>query len=264
MRPLLTAMFCATLLTAQQGEYKIYGSACVGTGFQCAGANTLGGDQPQGGNTNEFAIDVPASNEPVDVLGLELWTRSSSGRTENLTVSLYVRGAGGKPDAVPVATGTMQVGTESGWYSAMFSRLVTVPRDIPYFVAFGGNDRVLHPLVNTGTRSTYHWRTDANSSWNRAATRQRWAFKVLCASGEFSPPEIFSTDVPTLDQSMTVRVRAAKPTTPAVLFTGATPISIELGFMGARGLLAVGRAVDPEPHLDRFRRPCVGALLDSQ
>lgn len=222
-------------LPAQQGTYTYYGSPCLGTGFNCADNNPLGGDQPSGGNTNEFALDAPAATDPLTVLGFELWTRSTNGQTVALRTALYLEAAGGRPADQPIATGTMQVGTTSAWQTVLFPQSVVVPRNTRYFLSFGGSADVLHPLVLQGSESAYFWRTGAGNAWNRASVRKRWAWKVLCGSGEVSFPEIFSTDTPTIDRPLRVQLRFANATTPAVLFTGTTQVSFPLAGLGATG-----------------------------
>jgi hypothetical protein len=220
-------------LTAQQGSYSYYGSGCTGTGFSCRENNPLGGTLVPGANTNEFALDVPVSTDAVTVLGFELWTRSTTGGPASLPVALYLEGAGGHPSPAPLATATMAVDTTAGWHTALFAPPVVVPRGKRIFLGFGGTASVNHPFLTTGTESAYYWRTDSAAIWNRPSTRQRWAWKVLCASGTASEPLIATSDVPTFGKPLRIELRAAKAATSAALLTGALQLGFELKSLGA-------------------------------
>jgi hypothetical protein len=231
----LALALLATALQAQQGSYTYYGTGCTGTGFSCHANNPLGGALTAGSNSNEFALDVPVAAEAVTVLGFELWTRSTTGLPASLPAALYLEGAGGHPALAPLASAPMPVGTAAGWHGALFAQPVVVPPGKRFYLGFGRTTDVNHPILTSGIESAYYWRASAGGVWNRPPVRQRWAWRLLCASGGSSQPLIATADVPAIGKPLRIELRAAKPLSLAALLTGVARVQFELSAVGAPG-----------------------------
>jgi len=246
--------------SADRGDYRSYGLPCSGTGEAppaCVQRN--GGARPtelidwQIGGDIEYGFDLGAVAQPASITGLEL-LGAMGDELALMTVSVYRVGAGGLPEAQPVATGTDWLSSQPGWHRFDFSspyqaaaseRLVVGLRPV-------GSD-LFQVNLPTGSFSKVHVRGVCNS-WTLQP--QQWAVgaRLLCGPAAGAEPHLYNDGVPELGAPFGVRLSRARPAAGAVLLTGGSRSSwyglglpISLGFAGATGcsLLASGEVQTP-------------------
>ena len=71
----------------------------------------------------------------MTVTGFELYTQAAGNSSETVAAGLFLADAQGGPEDLPVATGTMTVDTQPGFYEVTLNTPVSVQAGESFFVA---------------------------------------------------------------------------------------------------------------------------------
>ncbi len=207
------------------GVVSSFGQGCMGNGIPiggtCMSDNTTRTFRLSTGFTGvTYALEVVAPSN-LTVEGWEMM--SASGLTSAQTVStvLYDANSSGAPN-IPLATGTMQIGSNVGWYKSTFNKKVQINKGQKFFLAFVNPSPSTTRLgITTAGNITPYWRNNGSlGSWIRFTTRP-WAWKVLCAAtAGGAVPEAGVNGEPTIGGSLTLTLRRALGNTNSILVVG--------------------------------------------
>ena len=161
--------------------------------------NPAGGALNQTTSTDEFVYRVGVGAPTSTLTSFEIFTQSTGG-TVTLPARIYTP-SGSRPSATPIATSTITIGPNAGFYTATFNPPVSVPNS--FYIGFDNTAQTtLLSDLNTGQINLGYQRT-GNGTWSFAIMRPSW--RVQCTNLPLFPVPVASADaLPILGTSYTV------------------------------------------------------------
>jgi hypothetical protein len=201
------------------GTYDLFGVGCRGTGSTPSTCYTTNEGNPilvattRANLIYALRFTAPAN---LQVNGYQINTSSAGAQT--LNAYLYDEAVGGTPN-VQIATGTIPVGTATGWYAASFASPVNIVAGRNYFVAFQNTATpIAASTVNGGTITPYY-RNDG-TPWSVQQTGFAWQFRVNCVATGGAVPTMTNSGVPEIGGSFSLNLALARAGAPATLLIG--------------------------------------------
>lgn len=221
------------------GVIAPFGKGCPGTGklpSSCVSANPNGGTLVRNLRSYIYAYPVSAP-QALQVEGFRIWTAASSG-TPTVTTYLYPA-SGSVPAASPMATSSMQVGTQEGFYETRFTPPVSIAQGTLFFLGVAHANVVYLSSLQSGTTSTCYANT---SGWTVSTIATRPSWHVLCPGGAGATPSLQVTGSAEIGTTLNCALSQAAPSSAALLMLGdsntlwgAAPLPYSLGIHGAPG-----------------------------
>lgn len=197
-------------------SFTKFGQGCAGSATApCPERNAAGGTLSNQTNQFEYTFEV-ASTTSMQVQSFDIFTNSNAG---TLTRAAHIYGdTGNGPDATPLASTTITVGTTPGFYTATFASPVSVTGK--FYVGYeNANDGVISNLTS-GDAGIGHYRTPVTGSWNQSSLVQRPSWRVTCTGGGTITPSIGNAGLPVVSSSYDVTLANALPSAFAVMISG--------------------------------------------
>jgi hypothetical protein len=210
---------------------------------QCQQLNTLGGILLNTTSSAEYVYRIPQSGATT-VVGFDIYTRSTTGGSVTVPAYIY-SGAGSVPSNVPLATGSITVGPNPGFYTASFSSPVSVSGLYYIGLDTSGQDVVLSDL-STGAFGLGYQRANSGAGWGFQLMKPSW--HVRCTNLPLFPVPVLDADaLPLIGSTYNLTLTDGIPSSAAVLVSGLSstgPVGVPL--LGAPGcdLYATPTALD--------------------
>jgi len=220
-----------------QASYTYFGTGCKGSangaGLACVSQNFTGTLKSGGfGGSDVWAMEANGG-VGMEVVSVDLVC--SANPATSVQIMLYSANGSGEPDAV-LATANMQVGTNTGTYTATFSSPVILAPLQPFFVAWKnpGSTYFNAPIMTAGTATRAYFGS-GTGRWNLNTPDENWNFQLNCTTTQ-ATPLLFSSSPPALNSTFAVELSQAPPNVLAACFHALTAnAGIDLGFIGAPG-----------------------------
>ena len=200
-----------------------FGVGCPGSNQisvpTCAQTNPAGGNLNNSSSADEYVYRVGTSGVST-LTGFELFTRSSGG-TVTVPARIYSL-AGSGPSAAPIASTTMTIGPNAGFYGATFDPPIQVGS--AYFIGIDNTAQTTVLSDLTGGQIGLGYRRAGNGPWSFQIMRPSW--KVQCTTQPLFPTPVASADaLPVLGTSYNLGCVDAMPSSLAVLASGYSNVS---------------------------------------
>jgi len=236
----LLFLFLTVLLPAQSAAYTTGGTGCGSAALWCLANNPNGGTLKSSHNSNTFALEVTTGTTPTPVRGFELFTQATS--TITTPTFLYDADSAGKPGKT-LATGSIKIGTATGWYTTMFTTPVMIQPNTKFFISYTPvASTMMFPFLNTGANGTHYWHSPTSASWSGPFSTVKWAWRVLCPGGPMQAPVLGNSGLPQIGTKMSVTLDKARAATGTVLTLGLSnttwlglALPFDLTFLGGPG-----------------------------
>ncbi|MFN3241431.1 MAG: M14 family zinc carboxypeptidase [Planctomycetota bacterium] len=214
------------LLEGSAATHGTFGVGCPGTAplpLSCGASNAAGGALLGHQSQNEYVFRVDAA-AAMTVTGFRLFTQSGSGAVETVDAGLFLADAQGEPEDLPVATGTMTVGLQPGFYDVTLNVPVAVQPGDVFFVG-SQTGVILTPTLTAGDVGVGFWRRPPQFlDWQQSGIVDHPCYQVLChgTGGPGAVPVLGSDGVPAIGGTFDVVLREAVANAPAVLVFGSS------------------------------------------
>ena len=196
-----------------------FGVGCPGSSqvnvSTCASMNPAGGALNQTTSTDEFVYRVGVGALTSTLTSFEIFTQSTGG-TVTLPARIYTP-SGSRPSATPIATSTITIGPNAGFYTATFNPPVSVPNS--FYIGFDNTAQTtLLSDLNNGQINLGYQRS-GNGTWSFAIMRPSW--RVQCTSLPLFPVPVASADaLPILGTSYNIDCVDGAPSSVGVMVSG--------------------------------------------
>ncbi|MEC9048344.1 MAG: hypothetical protein VYA51_10050 [Planctomycetota bacterium] len=195
-----------------------FGAGCPGSTQisvpTCAQLNSTGGALNQVTSTDEYVYRV-GTGQPSTMTSFSLFTRSTGG---SVTIPARIYGQlGSGPAPTPIATTSITIGPNAGFYTATFNPPINVPSS--YYIGVDNTPQttLLSDLVGGNVNLGYR-RTGAGP-WSFQIMRPSWS--VQCTTQPLFPTPSASADaLPVLGTTYNIDCVDAAPSGLAVLVSG--------------------------------------------
>ena len=226
--------------------HSTFGAGCPGSAAlpaTCVSLNASGGTLTGHSSQNEYAYRVQAPTA-ITVTGFRLFTNAIAGAPTTVPAGLYLATAGGSPEPVPVATGTMTVGVQPGFYEVVLNAPTSFQPGGQFFIA-SDTGTIFTSTLSGGTPGSGYWRRPpSNPNWSPSNVVHFPSYELVC-SGSGQPgahPALNGNGVPAIGGSFSLELSDAVANSPAVLMFGnsntqwsSTPLPLTLQTFGAPG-----------------------------
>ena len=238
--------------------HATFGAGCPGSALQpgaCASSNPGGGALLGHQSNNEYCYRVDAASA-MTVTGFRLYTRAAGSWSVIVPAGLYRADAQGEPEDVAVATGTMVVDVQPGFYDVTLSVPVPVQAGETFFVG-SETGTILTSTLQAGAAGVGFWRRPPqHPDWSQSSVVAHPCYEVLCLGGGVpgAVPSLSANGAPSLGGTFDVALAGAVPNSAAVLVLGnsdavwqGAQLPLSLAALGAPGcaLLVSGDATRP-------------------
>ncbi|MFK7739330.1 MAG: hypothetical protein AB8H80_03330 [Planctomycetota bacterium] len=200
-----------------QAAFETFAAGCPGSvlaPFSCPELNGSGGTL--NGNTNQFEYTYRVDNtDSITVSSFDIYTESNNG-TLNRPAHIYPD-VGGQPGATPLATTTITVGTQPGFYTATFSSPVALTGT--FYVGYENSPDGVISNLTAGTPGIGFFR--GSGGWSQSGLVDFPSYRVSCTSTQtFLTPAMGIVGQPELGTAYSPAVSDALANTFAVLVSG--------------------------------------------
>lgn len=199
--------------------FENYGQGCAGSfpaPAYCAQLNGNGGTLSNSTNQYEYSFEVAGSGA-TQVQSFDIYTYSNSGVLTRPAHIYSASGAG--PNATPLASTTITIGTTPGFYTATFAAPVAVSGT--FYIGYENSPSGIISNLTTGTTGTGFFRTAPSGAWSQSGLVQRPSWRVDCGGiAGFSSPELGNAGLPALGSSYDITLSKAAASSVAVLISG--------------------------------------------
>ena len=212
-----------------------FGVGCPGSSqvnvLTCASMNPAGGALNQTTSTDEFVYRVGVGAPTSTLTSFEIFTQSTGG-TVTLPARIYTP-SGSRPSATPIATSTITIGPNAGFYTATFNPPVSVPNS--FYIGFDNTAQTtLLSDLNSGQINLGYQRT-GSGAWSFAIMRPSW--RVQCTNLPLFPVPVASADaLPILGTSYNIDCVDGAPSSVGVMVSGYSDSSFGGGVVLPAGL----------------------------
>ena len=204
--------------------FAVFGQACESSTPlpppSCPQFNQSGGTLSGTLRDNDYCYTVN-NTQSYAVVSFEIFSGTTTGGNVTCPASIYLDD-NGTPEATPVATTTIVVGSQPGFYTATFSQ--PVPVSGRYYLGFNtSSNNVFLNTLNSGASGTAFWRDPANGvpNWTQSGLIQRPSWRVTCQNiGNFVTPAMGVVGTPQLGATYQPRLASAPPSSIATLVSG--------------------------------------------
>ena len=226
--------------------HATFGAGCPGSALQpgvCASFNAAGGQLLGHQSNNEYCyrVDAPAT---MTVTGFRLFTRAAGNSPVTVAAALHRADPQGEPEHLPVATGTMTVDVQPGFYEVTLNAPVVVQASETFFV---GSDTgtILTSTLNAGATGVGFWRRPPQyPNWAQSTIVDHPCYEVLCqgAGGPGAVPTLSASGLPSIGVTFDVELSDAVANSSALFVFGGSdvtwqgsPLPLSLASLGAPG-----------------------------
>ncbi|HIE70343.1 MAG TPA: hypothetical protein EYP98_09245 [Planctomycetes bacterium] len=235
-------------IVLQEGNlatHEVFGTGCPGSALQqeaCASTNASGGQLLGHQSNNEYCYRVDAATS-MTVTGFRLYTQTAGNSPATVAAGLYLANAQGEPEDLPVATGTMTVDVQPGFYEVTLNTPVAVQAGDVFFV---GSDTgtILTSTLTSGDPGVAFWRLSPSPNWSQSGIVDHPSYEVLCLGGGLpgAVPSLTTSGLPLIGATFDVTLRDAVANAPAMFVFGNSdsvwqtlPLPFPLTALGAPG-----------------------------
>lgn len=201
-----------------QSAYTLFGAGCNGAPQGCKPCFQVNWTQKlasKSSTAKKIGV-LEFGHELLNICDVDLY---ASAKTSSVTVTVSIHAYDsfkGLPGKL-LGSGTVQVGTSAGIYSAKLATPVRIPQNDIFVVAFDNADRLNLPVSPTGKQVPhYEW---SGTAWGGLAVNTNWQYRVQCDKGQ-QPPVLGFTGKPVIGQTLTMMLSAARSSSNALLFLG--------------------------------------------
>ncbi|MFN3240540.1 MAG: hypothetical protein ACE37K_03405 [Planctomycetota bacterium] len=214
-----------------QVQTQVPGGSTIATfgtfGAGCAGSATEpvvtcqeelnGSGGTLSGSTNQYEYTFRVTNGAAfDVSSFDIYTQSNNG-TLTRPAHIYAD-VGGGPSATPLASTTITVGTQPGFYTATFATPVAVSGT--FYIGYENSPSGVISNLTAGAGGVGFYRT-SSTTWNQSGLVQRPSWRVNCNTGSVNlTPAMSVNGLPQLGTTYNPSVSDALENTFAVLVSG--------------------------------------------
>lgn len=206
------------------GTHTTFGSGCPGSALlpgSCASSNAAGGTLLGHQSNNEYCYRVDAT-APMVVTGFRLFTQAAGSGPVTVDAALYLADAQDEPEDLPVATGTMTVDVQAGFYDVVLNTPVSVQAGDVFFV---GSDTgtILTSTLTSGDAGVGFWRRPPQfPDWSQSNVVDHPSYELLCQGGGVpgAVPTLAAIGVPSIGTTFHVQLGDAVANAPAVFVFG--------------------------------------------
>lgn len=232
------------LQDGQVATHATFGAGCAGSALlpaACVSLNAAGGTLSGHSSQNEYAyrVQTPAA---ITVTGFRLFTRATGAAPTTVAAKLYLAAAAGGPQSTPVATGTMTVDLQTGFYDVILNVPTSFLAGEEFFIA-SDTGAIVTSTLNGGTPGSGYWRRPpSNPNWSQSSVVQFPCYQLVCSGGgqPGAIPALSSNGVPSIGGSFSLELADAVANAPAVFMFGnsntqwsSTPLPLTLLSLGA-------------------------------
>lgn len=206
------------------GTHGVFGAGCPGSAVQpgaCASTNGSGGQLLGHQSNNEYCYRVDAV-AAMTVTGFELYTQAAGNSSETVAAGLFLADAQGGPEDLPVATGTMTVDTQPGFYEVTLNTPVSVQAGESFFVA-AETGTILTSTLTAGDPGVAFWRRLPQfPNWSQSGIVDYPSFRVACQGGGLpgAVPALTTSGRPAIGAAFDVMLSDAVANSPAMFVFG--------------------------------------------
>jgi len=226
--------------------HTVFGAGCPGSQVLqtgCVSSNAAGGQLLGHQSNNEYCYRVDATSA-LTVTGFRLYTRAAGNSPETVNAGLFLADGQGEPEDLPVATGTMVVDAQPGFYEVTLNTPVAVQAGEVFFIG-SETGTILTSTLSSGAPGVGFWRRIPQfPDWQQSQVVDHPSYQVLCQGGG-SPgavPALTTSGLPTLGGTVDVILSDALTNTPAMFLFGnsdstwqGAPLPASLAAFGAAG-----------------------------
>ena len=205
------------------GAHTTFGAGCPGSVVApggCVSRNLAGGQLDGHQSNNEYCYEVDAPTA-MTVTGFRIYTRAAGSSSVTVAAALYRADPQGEPEDLPVATGTLTVDPQPGFYEATLNAPVLVQAGETFFI---GSDTgtILTSTLTSGDPGIGFWRRPPQQpDWSQSNIVDHPSYEVLCPSaGQAVTPALSANGVPSLGVTFDVALAGAAPNAAALLVLG--------------------------------------------
>lgn len=204
--------------------FAVFGQACESSTPMpppnCPQINASGGTLAGTLRDNDYCYTVN-NTATYEVVSFEIYSGTTTGGNVTCPASIYLE-SNGEPQANPIATTTITVGSTPGFYTATFAQPVLVSGT--YYLGFNtSSNNVYLNTLNSGASGSAFWRDPANGTpnWTQSGLIQRPSWRVNCQSAtNFITPKMGVIGTPQLGTTYQPRVTDAPASSFATLVSG--------------------------------------------
>ena len=186
----------------------------------CPQLNPTGGTQTAAVRTASYCYTVN-NTESYEIVSFEIYSGTTTGGNVTCPASIYLD-RNGMPEANPVATTTIVVGSQPGFYTATFAQ--PVPVSGRYYLGFDtSSNNVYVNTLTSGATGTGFFRelTNGPFNWTQSGLIQRPSWRVNCQNiGSFVTPAMGVVGTPQLGATYQPQLSSAPTSKIATLVTG--------------------------------------------
>jgi len=204
-------------------SFSTFGQGCPGSvniPATCPQINANGGTLEGDTRDNEYCYEASTSSQ-IDITSFDIYTRTTTGG--NLTVPAHIYGSTGSgPAATPLASTTITVGPNAGFYTATFSTPVTVNGTF-YLGLDSSSTQIIISSLTGGASGIGFYRDFVNGpqAWTQSGLVDNPSYIVNCTgAGTFLSPAIGNNGLPQLGTSYDITLSDELSGTFAVLASG--------------------------------------------
>ena len=226
------------IVRPSSASFTTYGQGCTGSASAaCPELNPAGGPMSSNLRDNEYCYVVPSTG-PLTISSFEFWTRSTGG---NVTVPAHIY-PGATPSPTALASTTITIGANPGFYTATFNPPVSVNGSFCLGVDSSAQTVYINSLSNGASGSGfYRDLVNGPSAWTQSGLTNQPSWRVQCTgTGSTLTPAIGNSGVPVLNSTYNVTLSDALPNTFAICVSGLSDTvysggALPVGLPGAPG-----------------------------
>jgi|GEM_PF-2477868 len=204
--------------------FAVFGQACESSiplpPTTCPQINPNGGTLAGTLRDNEYCYTVTNSTT-YQVVSFEIYSGTTTGGNVTCPAHIYLD-SNGEPEANPIASTSIVVGSAPGFYTATFAQPVLVSGT--YYLGFDtSSNNVYLNTLNNGTGGQGFWRDPANGTpnWTQSGLIQNPSWRVNCQNAtSFVTPQMGVVGTPQVGTTYQPQVTDAPPTAPAFMVSG--------------------------------------------
>ena len=203
--------------------FAAFGEGCESSipapAVTCPELNANGGTLSNTLRDNDYCYRV-VNSTTYEVTGFDIFS-GTTGSSITVPAHIYLE-SNGAPQANPVASTSVVVGSTPGFYMATFAQPVLVTGT--YYLGFNtSSNNVYLSTLTSGTTGVGFWRDPANGTpnWTQSGLIVRPSWRVACQNASnFLVPSISAIGTPEVGMTYQPQVTDAPPSTIALLVSG--------------------------------------------
>ena len=204
--------------------FATFGVACESSTplppANCPQFNANGGTLAGTLRDNDYCYTVN-NTQSYEIVSFEIYSGTTTGGNVTCPAAIYLDN-NGTPEANPVATTSIVVGSQPGFYTATFAQ--PVPVSGRYYLGFNtSSNNVYLNTLTSGASGTAFWRDPPNGTpnWTQSGLIQRPSWRVNCQNiGSFVTPAMGVVGTPQLGATYQPQLSSAPTSSIATLVSG--------------------------------------------